>query len=1056
MGARTAVLLALFVGAAWSQEPDPGARFRVRLLGEVPRGTALKSFSADPELSRIAFVVQSGPHQAVTIDGKEVARGKAVHPVRWAPTGGRWACTVTDETGQSVLLDGKRGETYAQVGELVFSKDGKRFAHSAQLGENRSAVVLDGVRQKEFERVERLVFSGDGKRFGYVGRKGEESVAVVEGVETGSGVMSLDLSEEGRAVAILAGPQGSSVVVDGRATKTYRRISRPVLSPRGGRVAFEAHEGGMVTLVVDGKPVESIDSGTASPYSIAFSPDGRRVAWLVEPTGKSPVLIVDGVRQEAFPRVSHFPMTFSPDGNRIAYVAREGSDFMAVVDGKPSPPETVILSPMLFSPDGRRTAYVARDRNHRQFVVVDGKPGPRHAEVRDPTFSPDGSALAYVARDGAQLWRKAYREDPVARRDEEPKPPAAAPAEPGPVDAAGDPMPAGFKARLGPGRLYQPPYGSRAGLAFSPDGKTLVSVGGDRTVRLWDVGTGKATRAWMGHTGFPEVAEFSPDGRLLATGSGDRTVRLWEVQSGRTLAVLRGHTGQLTSLSFSPDSMKLVTATHGPDPRLWDVETGKEIFRLPRHGEFLPKAVFSSDGKTIYTRPSHGPGLFAWSAADGTAIPDVAGRAPALSELALSPRGQYLVGHGVPMGRGATRLQVIDIAAGKAQSTFDVELDWRLMIGWSSDENTIAVVGRGGIVTIRDRQTGRERHSLRIGETSRVDAIALSPDGAILAILSAGFVRLWDLSTGRERFDGRHTGAVLAVVYSPDGRVLATAGTDYRVCLWERASGRLLAALGPSLRDIGEPAFLPDGKGLVTLDGERGIRVSDPATGKELRTIPVFLRSGAGPLACSRVGLSPDGKRAALFWPERGSWLLVLDLESGKTLLEGSAKGLLNENDGIASVLFSGDGKTIVTAGYKAAIAWNAETAQPWLPFETGKDVGTRSIFAPGGAMIVAGAMDGTVRSWEVQNGKQARSMKANKVWISALAFSPDGRLLVTAGEQKFLKFWDWKAGTEIPFGAVAPGLVRSLAFSPDGVEGAAGGDDGAVLLFDVPREARR
>jgi hypothetical protein len=148
VGTRIAVLLALFAGAAGSQEPD-------RLLGQTPPDSAVKSFSADPEGSRIAFVVQSGPHQAAYVDGKEVARGKTVNPVRWAPSGGRWACTVIDEAGQSVLLDGKRGETCAQVLEMVFSRDGKRFAHSARLAENRWAVVLDGVRQKEFERVER-------------------------------------------------------------------------------------------------------------------------------------------------------------------------------------------------------------------------------------------------------------------------------------------------------------------------------------------------------------------------------------------------------------------------------------------------------------------------------------------------------------------------------------------------------------------------------------------------------------------------------------------------------------------------------------------------------------------------------------------------------------------------------------------------------------------------------------------------------------------------------------------------------------------------------------
>ncbi len=137
-------------------------------------------------------------------------------------------------------------------------------------------------------------------------------------------------------------------------------------------------------------------------------------------------------------------------------------------------------------------------------------------------------------------------------------------------------------------------------VAFSPDGKYVLTASEDKTARLWEVQTGRELRQFTGHTESLNDATFSPDGRYVLTGSRDKTARLWDTQTGKEIRRFTGHTEEVHGVAFSPDGKWVLTASVDKTARLWDVQTGTQL-RVFTHTESLWRAIFSPDGKYVLT-----------------------------------------------------------------------------------------------------------------------------------------------------------------------------------------------------------------------------------------------------------------------------------------------------------------------------------------------------------------------------------------------------------------------------------------------------------------------
>jgi WD40 repeat protein len=184
----------------------------------------------------------------------------------------------------------------------------------------------------------------------------------------------------------------------------------------------------------------------------------------------------------------------------------------------------------------------------------------------------------------------------------------------------------------------------RRAFAFSPDSRSLLSVGTERTftLLLWDLTTWALVRTFHGHTDWVNDCEFSPDGRYILSASDDATVRLWDVAARKEVHVFQGHTYRVYACAFSPDGTRAVSASGDMTLRLWDVATGAALQTFQGHTREVHSCLFTPDGEDVLSASADGS-LRLWHAATGKEIDSWKGGDSRPRRIALSRDGTHIV-----------------------------------------------------------------------------------------------------------------------------------------------------------------------------------------------------------------------------------------------------------------------------------------------------------------------------------------------------------------------------------------------------------------------------
>ena len=652
-------------------------------------------------------------------------------------------------------------------------------------------------------------------------------------------------------------------------------------------------------------------------------------------------------------------------------------------------------------------------------------------------------------------------------------------------------------ARQGEGTVRVPPVAILEGntnavlsVSGSEDGKTVLSGGFDRGVRLWDLpdrlpkmgqeplSIKRETIDLAGHESPVEAVAISPDGQYVASAAQRGKLQVRE-RSGQKTVIAAQFNGGIACLAFSSDG-KYLAVGGGPtkEVRIWAVAELKEVTRRNDFGDVVKGLEFAPGGKMLVVALADQSVHF-WPWAETkekdkqTLTPPSLGytRQP-FQAAAVSPDGSLLAFCGESQS-----VFIFNRPLNKLVAELSGHEDAIAGLAFSPDGKKLATSSYDKTIKLWDTESWKVQQTLG-GHTGWVFGVAFSPDGK--TVVSGSYdksIRLWDVQSGKLKATWKdHSASVRSVAFSPDGKKLVSGGTDRFLRIWDVLDGKVLLTLKGHKGVVRSVAFSPDGKSLASGCEDQTVKLWDAETGNNTHTFSELQDM------VTALGYSPKGQTLAIGTSQ--GRISVLDPLSGRT-----RQLLRAHTDSISALLFADQGQKLLSFAHDRMIRqWsvsNPSIAQPEQALTSTIGIIAAVASTPNGAAVALGSTNGSIATWDLKSGKLSPFPSKHSDGVLQLAisdemriasigkdgvllvtskdgketwngkgtyakFTPDGKFLAVA-ESKEIVFRESTTGKELKrFAGGHEGEVVRLDFSADGMRMISAGHDTKVRLWDV------
>jgi WD40 repeat protein len=527
-------------------------------------------------------------------------------------------------------------------------------------------------------------------------------------------------------------------------------------------------------------------------------------------------------------------------------------------------------------------------------------------------------------------------------------------------------------------------------VAISSDNSKIVSGSSDRTIKLWDLDTGKLLNTLEGHTNHVNSVATTSDNSKIVSGSSDRTIKLWDLDSGKLLNTLEGHRGPIHSVAITSDNSKIVSGSDDKTIKVWDLDSGKLIHTLEGHSAAVNSVAITSDNSKIVS------------------------------------------------GSDDKTIKLWDLDSGKLIHTLECRSGTVSCIAITSDNSKIVSGSYDATIKVWELSTGQLLNTIK-GHSRAVSSVAITSDNT--TIVSGGSydegdntIKVWRLNSRKliNTLEG-HSGYVRTVGISSDNIKIVSGSNDKTIKVWDLNSGELLYTI-PDTYSINSVAITSDNSKIVSGSSDNTIKVWDLNTGKLLYTL-----EGHSDIVRTVAITSDNSKIVSGSWDET---IKVWDLNTGKLLYT-----LDGHTDVVYSVVISSDNSKIVSGSEDRSIkVWDLNSGKLLRNLKRHSGSVNSVAITSNNGKIVSGSNDKTINVWDLNTGKLLITLVGHSGSVKSVAITSDNTKIVSGSNDKTINVWDINTGKSC-LRSRFDVIVTSVALSKNGNWIALGGDLGDLYM---------